>query len=57
MEDFILSRSSTIHHDLLPSRIRKDESDVQVALETITSVFIHPFSEIGKKKKKEIDNI
>ena len=46
MEEFLSCRARTIHHDLLSSRIRRDQSDVQAAQETITSVFVHPFLEM-----------
>ena len=34
-----------MHDDLLPSRIQRDQSDVQTVQDNITSLFVHPFSE------------
>ena len=33
------------HKDLSPSRIRKDEKDVQAVVTILTDVFVNPFSE------------
>lgn len=46
MKEFISCRANSTHHNLLPLRIRRDQSDVQHAQETITSVFMHSFSEM-----------
>ena len=46
IEEFLSSRANTTHHDLLPSRTRRNQSDVQAAQETLTPVFIHSFSEM-----------
>ena len=37
--------TKTVHDDLVPSRIQRDQSDVQTAQDTITSLFVHPFLE------------
>ena len=34
------------HKDLAPSRISRDEKDVQAVIDVLTNVFIHPFSDI-----------
>ena len=46
MEEFLSCRANITRHDLLPSRIRRDQSDVQATQEIVTSVFIYPFSEM-----------
>ena len=37
--------SRYVHHDLLPGRIRRDESDVSRVIESIQCSFINPFGE------------
>ena len=37
--------TKTTHDNLLPSRVQRDQSDVQTVQDTITSLFVHPFSE------------
>ena len=46
MEEFICFESNLIQHDLSPPRIKRDQSDVQTVYDTISSVFINPFSEM-----------
>ena len=46
MQEFLFLRSSSTHPDLLPSRIRRDQSDVLAVQDTITSMFINPFEEM-----------
>ena len=36
--------TKTTHEDLLPSRVQRDQSDVQTVQDTITSLFVLPFS-------------
>ena len=45
MQNFLSCGTKTTHDDLLPSRIQRDQSDVQTVQDTITSLFVHPFSE------------
>ena len=33
------------HQDLRPSRIKKDEADIQAVISVLTDTFVHPFSE------------
>ena len=35
-----------MHEDLLPLRIQRDQSDVQTVQDTITLLFVHPFSKL-----------
>ena len=44
MQNFLSCRTKTTHDNLLPSRIQRDQSDVQTMQDTITSLFTHPFS-------------
>ena len=44
--EFLSLISSSTHSDLLPSRIQRDQSDVQPVQDTITSIFINPFEEM-----------
>ena len=44
MQNFLSCRTKTTHDNLLPSRIQRDQSDVQTMQDTITSLFAHPFS-------------
>ena len=37
--------TKTTYEDLLPSRVQRDQSDAQTVQDTITSLFVHPFSE------------
>ena len=46
MEEFICSETNSIHHHLLLSRIKRDQCDVQDVHDTISSVFINPFSQM-----------
>ena len=46
MQNFLSCGTKTTHDDLLPSRIQGDQSDVQTVQGTITSLFVHPFSEL-----------
>ena len=45
MQNFLSCRKKATHGDLLPSRIQRDQSDVQTVQDTITSLFVYPFSE------------
>ena len=45
MQKFLSYTTKSTHHILLPSRINRDQSDGKVFQETITSLFIYPFSE------------
>ena len=45
MQSFLSCGTKTTHDDLLPSRIQRDQSDVQTVQDNITSLFVHPFSE------------
>ena len=46
MQKFISCETKSTHQDLLPALIQRDQSDVQIVKDTITLLFIHPFSEI-----------
>ena len=39
-------KASIKHHDLLPSRIKKDQHDVETVYDTINTLFINPFLEM-----------
>ena len=45
MQNFLSCGTKTTHDDLLSSRIQRDQSDVQTVQDTITSLFVHSFSE------------
>ena len=45
-EAYLNYKSSSKHHDLSPSRINKDQCDVQAVYDTISSIFVNPFSEM-----------
>ena len=45
MQNFLSCGTKTTHDDLLPSKIQRDQSDVQTVQDTITSLFVHTFSE------------
>ena len=45
MQNFLSCGTKTVHDDLVSSRIQRDQSDVQTAQDTITSLFVHPFLE------------
>ena len=47
MQEFLSLRSSSTHPDLLPSRIRRDQSDVLAVRSTITLMFINLFEEMA----------
>ena len=44
MQNFLSCGTKTTHDNLLPSKIQRDQSDVQTMQDTITSLFTHPFS-------------
>ena len=46
MENFLSCETKTMHEDLLPLRIQRDQSDVQTVQDTITLLFVHPFSKL-----------
>ena len=46
--DFTNYKASPKHQDLLPSRIKKDQRDIQIVYDTINTLFINPFSEMDK---------
>ena len=46
MEELICFESYSIHHDLSPARVKRDQSDVQTVYDTVSSVFVNPFSEM-----------
>ena len=45
MQNFLSCGTKTTDDDLLPSRIQRDQLDVQTVQDTVTSLFVHPFSE------------
>ena len=45
MQKFLSCGTKTKYEELLPSRIQRDQSDVQIVQDTITSLFVHPFLE------------
>ena len=44
--DFTNYKASPKHQDLLPSRIKKDQRDVQIVYDTINTLFIIPLSKM-----------
>jgi len=46
LEHLNFKKQKYLHNDLAPSRILRDEKDVQSLTDVLTSVFIHPFSEM-----------
>ena len=46
LEHLSFKKQKYLHNDLSPSRILRDEEDVQSLIEVLTSIFIHPFSEM-----------
>ena len=45
IERFLLFGTNSLHPDLLPSQIEKDENDVKCVYQLNTSLFINPFSD------------
>ena len=45
MHEFLSFHTNSTHPDLSPARIKRDQKDVQTALETILSMFINPFDD------------
>ena len=46
MEEFICFETNLKRHDLLASRIKRDQCDIQPVHDTAISVFVNPFSEM-----------
>ena len=44
--DFTSNKASPKHQDFLPSRIKKDQRDVQIVYDTINTLFINQSSEM-----------
>ena len=45
IQSFMLFGMNSLHPDLLPSQIKKDQNDEQGFYQLITSLFINPFSD------------
>ena len=45
MQNLLSCGTKTTHDNLSPLRIQRDQSDVQTVQDTITLLFVHPFSE------------
>lgn len=47
MQEFLYLHSNSPHPDLSPSRINRDQRDVNAVQDTVTSMFIEPFEELN----------